>query len=68
MDKETIGKEHSGYAIDLSNLAGVLSAQGRYKEAEKLYRQALKISKETLGEKHPQTLTIQKNYNSLKTR
>ena len=68
IDEKSIGREHPNYALRLNNLAGVLRDQGRYEEAEKLYRQALKISKEALGENHPQTLTIQKNYNTLKNR
>ena len=38
---------------DLNNLAGLLQATGRYEKAEPLYRQALEIVRETLGERHP---------------
>jgi tetratricopeptide (TPR) repeat protein len=38
------------------NLAAVLHGQGKAEEAEKMYRQALKLRKEVLGEEHPDTL------------
>jgi tetratricopeptide (TPR) repeat protein len=42
-------------------LAGVYDSQGRYGEAEPLYREALQTSREVLGNRHPQTLTILNN-------
>jgi tetratricopeptide (TPR) repeat protein len=46
----------------LQNLVGYyLSAVGRYKEAEPLYRQALEISQRVLGEDHPDTATSYNN-------
>jgi tetratricopeptide (TPR) repeat protein len=41
------------YATQLNNLAIVVQAQGRYGEAETLYRQALEIDRATIGEGHP---------------
>ena len=40
----------------MSNLAGLLQAQGKLTEAEPLYRRALKGREEVLGPKHPDTL------------
>ena len=42
-----------GTATHLNNLAGVVEVQGRYPEAEGLYRQALEIDRATIGEAHP---------------
>ena len=35
-----------------------LNAQGRYEEAEPLFRKSLEISQRVLGEEHPTTLAI----------
>ncbi|NEO91069.1 MAG: CHAT domain-containing protein, partial [Moorea sp. SIO3G5] len=40
-------------ATSLNNLAGLYKSQGRYGEAEPLYRQALALWKKLLGEDHP---------------
>jgi len=45
----------------LNNLAGLYRAQGRYDEAEPLYRQALELRRELLGERHPQVATSLNN-------
>jgi tetratricopeptide (TPR) repeat protein len=47
------GTTHPDYATHLNNLAGVVRAQGRYDEAEGLYREALEIDRATVGEEHP---------------
>ena len=39
----------------MTNLAIVLSREGRYSEAEKLEREELDISRRVLGAEHPQT-------------
>ncbi|OCK82773.1 hypothetical protein K432DRAFT_292475, partial [Lepidopterella palustris CBS 459.81] len=39
------------------NLAGVLSRQGKYKEAESINRQTLARYEKVLGAEHPDTLT-----------
>ena len=41
----------------MSNFAGLLQDQGKVDEAEPLYRECLAAQKETLGDKHPDTLT-----------
>ena len=38
--EQALGKEHSATATSLNNLADLCQAQGRYAEAEKLYRRA----------------------------
>ena len=43
--------------VQMGNLAGLLKAQGKLDEAEPLYRESLAAKKETLGDKHPSTLT-----------
>ena len=41
----------------MSNLAGLLKDQGKVDEAEPLARESLAARKETLGDRHPSTLT-----------
>ncbi|MCZ8188709.1 MAG: tetratricopeptide repeat protein [Microcystis sp. LE19-338.1B] len=36
-------------------------SQGRYTEAEPLYREAIKIATQVLGDNHPDTQTIMEN-------
>ncbi len=45
----------------LNNLAGLYDAQGRYGEAEPLYRRALAICETALGAEHPDTATTLNN-------
>jgi hypothetical protein len=49
-------------ASSLNNLAFLYRAQGRYGEAEPLYRKALQLSEKVLGPEHPNTLTMQLNF------
>ena len=41
----------------LGTLAWELQSQGKFDEAEPLYREALEVSREMLGDRHPDTLT-----------
>ncbi len=50
-----MGDNHPRTATSLNNLAGLYQAQGRYKEAEPLYQQALAIRQKQLGDNHPDT-------------
>jgi len=52
-------------ASSLNNLAKLYYSQGRYKEAEPLYLQALAIAEQALGENHPNTVRIRENLESL---
>jgi tetratricopeptide (TPR) repeat protein len=40
-------------------------AQGRYGEAEPLYKKALEILEKKLGSRHPSTVTVSKNFAAL---
>ena len=51
--KSEHGDDSAEYATQLNNLAGLVQAQGRYEEAERLYCTALEIGRATLGEGHP---------------
>ncbi len=62
--RETTGDDLE-LADDLSNLAYWYQRQGRYTEAEPLYRQALAIYKELLPEKHPDVAGTLSNLASL---
>ena len=48
-------------ATSLNNLAGLYRRQGRYSEAEPLYKQALEMYKRLLGEEHPSVATSLNN-------
>jgi hypothetical protein len=55
---ETIlGKERPSTLTSMGNLAGVLSDQGKYEQAEEMHRQALELRERVLGKEHPSTLT-----------
>ena len=45
-----------GWCVQVNNLAVLLKDQGKVDEAEPLYRESLAAKKETLGDKHPDTL------------
>ncbi len=48
-------------AICLYNLANLYKEQGKYREAEPLYRRALHIREQTLGSEHPDVATLLNN-------
>ena len=60
-----LGDNHPHVALSLNNLAKLYYYQGRYKEAEPLYLQALAIAEQALGENHPNTVRIRENLESL---
>ena len=45
----------------MNNLTIVLSSQGKYKQAEEMFRQVLKLSETVLSKDHPNTLTSMSN-------
>jgi tetratricopeptide (TPR) repeat protein len=47
------GQEHPSTLSSMNNLPLVLRSQGKYEEAERMYRRALELSEEVLGQKHP---------------
>ena len=50
-----LGEDHPETAQGYNNLASNLHAQGKYAEAEPLFRTALEIRRRVLGEDHPDT-------------
>jgi tetratricopeptide (TPR) repeat protein len=48
---------HPGFATDLNNLAELYRTEGRYSEAEPLYKRALTIGEKTLGPDDPDVAT-----------
>ncbi|KAK0728575.1 hypothetical protein B0T26DRAFT_869597 [Lasiosphaeria miniovina] len=46
----------------MSNLAIVIDNQGKYEEAEQIYRQALQLTEKVLGKEHPSTLNSMNNF------
>ncbi len=52
-------------AQSLNNLALLYQAQGRYAEAEPLYKRALAIMEKALGPEHPHVATSLENYAAL---
>ena len=51
-----LGTGASRYALSVNNLGVLYQAQGRYSEAEPLYKRALAASERVLGPEHPDTL------------
>ncbi len=61
----SLGEQHPDVAQSLNNLAGLCYKQGRYEEAGVLDQQAIAIATQTLGPDHPNTRTIQQNYQAM---
>jgi len=57
-----LGKEHPEVANSLYHLGVLYDALEQYPEAKLLYEQSLAILVKTLGKKHPDTMTVAKNY------
>ena len=68
MNKRFLGEQHPDLAQSLNNLALLYSRQGRYSEAEPLYKQALSMRKRLLGEQHPKVATDLNNLAALYSR
>ena len=60
---ERAKEQTSSFTLDI--LAQELQDQGKYDEAEPLYREALKVQRETLGDRHPSTLASINNLGTL---
>jgi len=56
-----LGKEHPHTLKSVANFALVLKNQGKYTEAEKMYRQALELMEKGLGDEHPTTKRCRDN-------
>ena len=64
-DIKALGPDHPDVATALSNLATSYLTQGRYAEAEPLYKRALAIDEKALGPDHPSVATVLANLGSL---
>ena len=53
------------FCLLLNQIGRMLMDQGKYDEAQPLYREALKVKRETLGDRHPSTLSSISNLGSL---
>jgi tetratricopeptide (TPR) repeat protein len=51
--EKALGPEHPDVGTPLNNLAGVYEDQGRYAEAEPLYKRSLAVWEKALGLEHP---------------
>ncbi|ACK65282.1 TPR repeat-containing protein [Rippkaea orientalis PCC 8801] len=58
---QTQFKRENSLPVSLTNLAGLYSFQGRYKEAEPLYQQVLSMTQKLLGIEHPDVATSLNN-------
>src|SRR5271170_4373899 len=58
---ESAGTEHPSTLTSMNNLAMVLRDQGKYEQAEEMFRQALRLRETVLGKKHPDILTSMYN-------
>ncbi len=65
MRQKLLGTEHPDVANNLNNLALLYNIQGRYEEAEPLYKQALAMFQKLLGTEHPDVATSQFNLGTL---
>ncbi|MCP4345555.1 MAG: tetratricopeptide repeat protein, partial [Desulfobacterales bacterium] len=54
--EKVLGKEHPDTLGSINNLATLYESQGRYGEAEPLYKEALQLREKILGKEHPDTL------------
>ncbi|MCP4347069.1 MAG: CHAT domain-containing protein, partial [Desulfobacterales bacterium] len=61
LNENVLGKEHPDTLTSMNNLAGLYKSQGRYGEAEPLYKAALQLRENVLGKEHPDTLTSMNN-------
>jgi tetratricopeptide (TPR) repeat protein len=59
--ERALGSDHPDVAASLNNLAELYYDQGRYSEAESLYRRALSIAGKVLRTNHPQTEIYRSN-------
>ena len=65
LTEQLLGENHPDVANSLNNLALLCQCQGRYAEAEPLYREAINIATQVLGDNHPYTQTIMENYKTM---
>ena len=56
--EKALGPDHPHVAQSLNNLAVLYQSQGRYAEAEPLYKRALAIREKALGPEHPDVAAV----------
>jgi hypothetical protein len=56
-----LGKDHPNTLASMTNLASSLSEQGKYVEAESMFRQTLQLRETVLGKDHLNTLASMMN-------
>jgi len=66
MGQRLLGEAHPDVATSLNNLAALYDSQGRYEEAEPLYRDALAMSKQLLGDEHSDVASCLFNLGALR--
>ncbi|GFR42031.1 hypothetical protein Agub_g2848 [Astrephomene gubernaculifera] len=54
---KVLGAEHPDTISSINNLARCINAQGKYSEAEPMFRRALELHTKVLGEEHPDTIS-----------
>jgi tetratricopeptide (TPR) repeat protein len=59
------GPDHPDTAMSLNNLAELYRSQGRYDEAEPMYKRALEIYEKALETDHPDVATFLENMSFL---
>ena len=59
--KKVLGQDHFEVAISLNNQAALYCAQGKYLEAEPLFKQSLVIMEQAFGKDHPIVATVLEN-------
>jgi tetratricopeptide (TPR) repeat protein len=62
---EEFGSEDPRLSKSLNNLALLYKVQGKYAEAEPLYKRSLAIREKALGPEHPNVATALENYAAL---
>jgi len=55
--ERVLGNEHPSTLTSMNNLALVQRDQGKYDEAEQMYREVVEVREKVLGKEHPDTLT-----------
>ena len=60
-----MGPDHPNVATSLNNLAGLYNAQGRYAEAEPLFKRSLAIREKALGPDDSAVARSLENYGTL---
>ena len=63
--EKALGPEHPQVAPSLVGLAGLYRAQGKYAEAEPLYKRAVVIVEKALGPENPYVADSLENYAAL---